>query len=535
MDKVWRQNDKFFMIFSQILGVLPQENICTNVSEIHFNWRSWKTIYTIFLIILSEFAVACCIIAWFKFGYAFEEVVAQVFFLASTLTLILHLRLAKHWPQLIASWCKMDKVMNVAYGYPPTLDRRLKIFTLLFMGLALIDGSLSAASRYTKLTGQLGERYNYTYYFNEAFPELFGVLMSQATLMWAYNDVFIILLSTPLALRFRQITERLEDAQKKVKPDSFWGEIREDYDRLSIICKQLDEHISYIVLLSFSLNIFLMLVQLYKCLQYVKGTIEKVYFVYSFIYIILKVVTVSLYAAWINDESLEPAIILNTVSSSRYNTEIRRLLVQISFDNIALTGCRMFKITRGIVLSKNNRLRASAVMVYVIPREKLPQADKQKQNDVEKAKNLHSAIKVFFNYSHVLGVLPQEHVGDMNKMKFQWRSFRTAYTLCMISAFSFSLGCSYLAWMTKRCTFDGIVDWTLALVSRFDSLSFNYQDEFTYDKYYNELFPEILLDERISYIILLTFSTNVFFILVQVYETVNCQSNLRISLRCLGQ
>nr|CAI5864164.1 unnamed protein product [Callosobruchus analis] len=174
----------------------------------------------------------------------------------------------------------MDKIMNVAYGYPPTLDRRLKIFTVLFMGLALIDGSLSAASRYTKLTSELGERYNYTHYFNEAFPELFvvlpmnhftafycAVLMSQATLMWAYNDVFIILLSTPLALRFRQITKRLEDAQKKAKPDSFWGEIREDYDRLSIICKQLDEHISYIVLLSFSLNIFLMLVQLYKCLQ----------------------------------------------------------------------------------------------------------------------------------------------------------------------------------------------------------------------------------------------------------------------------
>ncbi|VEN59933.1 unnamed protein product [Callosobruchus maculatus] len=32
-------------------------------------------------------------------------------------------------------------------------------------------------------------------------------------------------------------------------------------------------------------------------------------------------------------------------------TRIRRLLVQISFNNIALTGCRMFKITRGIVLS----------------------------------------------------------------------------------------------------------------------------------------------------------------------------------------
>ncbi|CAH1965800.1 unnamed protein product [Acanthoscelides obtectus] len=62
---------------------------------------------------------------------------AQIFFLTSTFTLILHLRLAKHWPELITSWCKMDKIMNATYGYPATLDRRLKVFTLLFMGLAI--------------------------------------------------------------------------------------------------------------------------------------------------------------------------------------------------------------------------------------------------------------------------------------------------------------------------------------------------------------------------------------------------------------
>nr|CAI5864161.1 unnamed protein product [Callosobruchus analis] len=241
----------------------------------------------------------------------------------------------------------------------------------------------------------------------------------------------------------------------------------------------------------------------------------------------------------------------------------------------------------------------SAVMVYVIPKEKLPQAVKQKQNYVENEKNLYEAMKVFVKYSQVLGVLPQEHMGNLKKMRFQWKSFSTAYTLCMIAAFSFSLGCSYVAWMTKRCTFDGIVthvtylgslatlvlhlrlanhwpelmaawckmdeamnknyaDWTLALVSRCDSVLFKYKGQYTYDMYYKELFPEMfailpvnyftgtlcsikpesfwievredynrltvlcrLLDERISYIILLTFSINVFFILVQVYETVN--------------
>ncbi|CAH1965796.1 unnamed protein product [Acanthoscelides obtectus] len=221
---------KFFMVFSQALGILPQENVCTNFNEMRFTWKSWKTIYTLFLIILSEFGVGCCISAWFNSGYLFDKLIAQIFFLTSTFTLILHLRLAKHWPELITSWCKMDKIMNATYGYPATLDRRLKVFTLLFMGLAITDGSLSAASRHTNLSNKLGDRYNYTHYFEDAFPELFnvlpvnvvtavycGVLIWQATLLWAYNDVFIILLSTPLALRFRQITKRLEDAQRKTR------------------------------------------------------------------------------------------------------------------------------------------------------------------------------------------------------------------------------------------------------------------------------------------------------------------------------
>ncbi|KAG5891346.1 hypothetical protein JTB14_034412 [Gonioctena quinquepunctata] len=73
----------------------------------------------------------------------------------------------------------------------------------------------------------------------------------------------------------------------------------------------------------------------------------------------MKVGSVSLYGAWINEESVEPANILNCVPSSSYNIEIKRLLIQINFDNVALTGCKMFKVTRGIILSI-----AGAVVTY---------------------------------------------------------------------------------------------------------------------------------------------------------------------------
>ncbi|KAJ8977419.1 hypothetical protein NQ317_009672 [Molorchus minor] len=152
----------------------------------------------------------------------------------------------------------------------------------------------------------------------------------EATLLWVFNDLFIILMSTALALRFKQITSRLAENQNKfhMKNQCFWEEIREDYDRLSILCRELDNHISYIVLLSFTLNIFILLVQLYHSLETVTGFVGKLYFVYSFVYLIIKVVSVSLYAAWINDESLAPASILNSVPSSVYNIEVKYLLIK---------------------------------------------------------------------------------------------------------------------------------------------------------------------------------------------------------------
>lgn len=49
---------------------------------------------------------------------------------------------------------------------------------------------------------------------------------------------------------------------------------------------------------------------------------QKVYFFYSFAFLIFRTVAVSLYAAWINDESKEPAGILNSVPSSMYDCEV---------------------------------------------------------------------------------------------------------------------------------------------------------------------------------------------------------------------
>lgn len=103
----------------------------------------------------------------------------------------------------------------------------------------------------------------------------------------------------------------------------------------------------------------------------IEGFVQRGYFVFSFGFLLFRTIAVSIYAAWINDESKEPMHVLHSVQSSVYNQEvnklfvkaviyfevcmkyfqIQRLLQQISFDNVALTGNKMYKVTKGLILN----------------------------------------------------------------------------------------------------------------------------------------------------------------------------------------
>ncbi|XP_063917907.1 gustatory receptor for sugar taste 64e-like isoform X2 [Zophobas morio] len=178
-------------------------------------------------------------------------------------------------------------------------------------------------------------------------------------LIWSFNDLFIVAISSALALRFKQITNRLCLDEKKSNSNNYWTEIRADYDRLVHLSRKLEKYFSHIVLLSYSANIFFLLIQLSNVIGHLNHEVQILYYTYSFSFLILRVVMVSLYGAWIIDESKGPANILHCVPSATYNLEIRRLLLQISFNDVGITGNRMFKVTRGLLLNV-----AGAIVTY---------------------------------------------------------------------------------------------------------------------------------------------------------------------------
>ncbi|XP_066149906.1 gustatory receptor for sugar taste 64f-like [Euwallacea fornicatus] len=328
---------RIFMRYSQVLGILPLENLSDNVEKLQFKWRSWKVIYSMFLMVLLGIAVVSFVVHWVVSGSSINGLDAGVFYGGSLLTLILYLRLAISWPKLMQFWYSMDKIMNVNYGYPRKLDFTVRAFMVIFAVLGFADYLLSIGSKYEEVLNRhksnisaedlvaksAQELFKYIPYSIATAP-FFVIITVHSHLTWALNDMFIVVASTALAIRFRQITQKLGQQDKqKIVSLVFWKGIREDYDRLASFCKELDSHISPIILLSYFLNIFFLLIQLYHGLESISLTVSKVYFVFSFVYLIFKTTTVSLYAAWINDESKGPTNALNSIDSSIYNVEVR--------------------------------------------------------------------------------------------------------------------------------------------------------------------------------------------------------------------
>jgi gustatory receptor len=192
----------------------------------------------------------------------------------------------------------------------------------------------------------------------------FQVANVLSTVTWNYTDLFIILISSSLAARFAQINTRL--LNNKVMYEKFWKEIREDYSKLAHLTQVVDKHLAALVAISFVSNAFFICVQLYNSLKVRIGTVETVYYFFSFGFLMARTVAVTLYGAWINDESKKPLQILHSVPSEHYCGEITRLIQQINSSPVGITGSRFFMITRSFLLKVNyfDKLRQSKMASF---------------------------------------------------------------------------------------------------------------------------------------------------------------------------
>nr|XP_015835637.1 PREDICTED: gustatory receptor for sugar taste 64e-like [Tribolium castaneum] len=115
--------------------------------------------------------------------------------------------------------------------------------------------------------------------------------------------------------------------------------------------RHFDKEVSYLILASVGFNGFWVLLFFYKSYTAKFSSSANLYFAYPFGYIILRFLLLFHCGALLNEESKKPAIIIHFSEIPVLNTEITRLLTQIEFDNVFLSGGKIFRMKSGILLS----------------------------------------------------------------------------------------------------------------------------------------------------------------------------------------
>ncbi|KAF5285776.1 hypothetical protein FQR65_LT13055 [Abscondita terminalis] len=351
-----------------MFALMPVEGV-TGSGKIRFRWKSWRVMYSILLTLSLFLPMYACLYDVATHEPSIDRITAVAFFANSICVHCIFLKLAMRWPELMKKWQNVEKAMK-AYGYPKNLNFQINSLTVTILGLAVVEHVLSVINHLLeadelKTNGQ--DIFEY-FFAIIAFPQVYAlaeyslwsgfflqIITFISTFSWNYIDLFVMLMSVGLAARFRQVADRIDRYSNdkvcsKNKDEYLWRGLRNDYARLSGLCKTLNGHISGLVALSFTSNLFYILVQLFYSLKKMDDAVGKVYFFFSFGFLLGRAVCVCLYGAWIHDESTRPLLTLNTVSSEVYNDEIKRLTTHVCYDAPALTGKNFFTLTRELIL-----------------------------------------------------------------------------------------------------------------------------------------------------------------------------------------
>ncbi|CAH1738162.1 unnamed protein product [Aphis gossypii] len=295
------------------------------------------------------------------------------------------IKLAKKWPKLMQDWRTVEVSMR-RFGAPrlgwksTTLAVVLLVFAFTEHGLhnwlntrpggkddiasmSLIDnddnGSLILIDQSATFIGYL-ERFSlkthwYLYDDYNSYNPVKGFLVMwlslTATFLWNFTDLFIMLVSSALAAQFKKLTKAMHAVRGQMLTMSQWQEYRETYTSLTHLVKKIDDHINVIVALSIGSNIYFICAQLITEIDSIKHSyFRTLFYMYSFMFLVFRTTAVVMQASAINDESkkIVPEIFMCPTHS--YSIETQRFLQEVTSDYVALTGLKMFSITRNFLL-----------------------------------------------------------------------------------------------------------------------------------------------------------------------------------------
>ncbi|KAM8709838.1 hypothetical protein ACLKA7_016615 [Drosophila subpalustris] len=316
-----------YLCLAQIFGMLPLANVLSpNPQNVKFQLRSSGMCFSVLFLLLGSLKTTRIAAKIYQGGINSRNMVSLVFFISSLIICIKFICFARNWHRLILPWNEIDIIMLFP-PYAPTkrsLRRKLLITGCLLGCLTLIDHCLYYASSYYNYHMQIIHcptnitEIDFSGYMKREFADIFEILPYNPVLMFYAFQV----------------------------PDALWLELRKHHILLCELMELVDANLSGIVFLSCLNNVYFICNRLLTIFTKLRYPINYAYYWFGLLYLLGRTCAVFLCASRIHEFSLLPLEVLYMVPSDNWTEEVQRFTHQLTSQYIALSGFRLFFLTR---------------------------------------------------------------------------------------------------------------------------------------------------------------------------------------------
>ncbi|GAB0088862.1 hypothetical protein DMENIID0001_033260 [Sergentomyia squamirostris] len=371
---------------ARIFSLLPMTGVFgDSVTDLHFKWLSFSVFYSIFVILAVGGMTLIAALKLVGETVDFTNLVSVSFYLYNFCAILLFLQIARKWPALAIQWHTIEKCLPQTEHLCSrrSLKTRLQQLVSSVLILAAIEHSLSIVAGIDKSYRCMASNQSYLeLYFLESLPHFFeifpyhpllgwfGYLINfYCTFVWNFMDLFIISIGISLTTKFKQVNVKIEQARGRIMSDVFWNNMRNYYQQVSWLVREVDKVISGLIFLSYLNNLYFVCVQLLHSLNPMENYIQAIYFWYSLIFLIARTFGVSLYSSKIHDQSKQPVHVIRSIPTTGLSKEVERFLEDVTNGTVALTGKQFFRLTRKLILKITGTIVTyELVLVQVSPR-----------------------------------------------------------------------------------------------------------------------------------------------------------------------
>lgn len=250
------------------------------------------------------------------------------------------LYLATKWRGVITTWLELERVfLGPPYSnkIKGSFPMKINLLVIVVIALAFLDHGIYLISAIEKVEAQIKHcdeskrDFWRIFYVNERqvfftvlpyyswqipFLEWYEIVKQMC---WIYAEVFVNAVSTTLACRFEQLTNRLKLHEKKYLADSFWEEIRCHYNTLQRLVLFADTFLSPVILVYSFGNLFFICQKILT--QFEKGKMpwERYYSYYSSVFLICRTIGMLFYAATVNEKSREALSVMREAPNKSFS------------------------------------------------------------------------------------------------------------------------------------------------------------------------------------------------------------------------